>query len=423
LPIGRISNFAFRNMTIAINAVSAKMGGAVSYLTNLLRNLPPPESGYRFLVFVRTETARLLGDVAANILICEIPSGDSDGWRRFWWEQITLRRLLQRENIKALFSSANFAMFQCPVRQILLVRNAVYFSKMYQETILPRQAWKKRAWFRLSRRLVCMSARTADLVMTPTQAMLDGLRDYAEVPPHKALVNPYGVEPCNGSGPSPRREEGQEPASGSAEAGSTTPAPSLTRREIVTPSHSPVRLLYVSLYGENKDLSTLLRALPLLNRDAGRGFVLKTTANPHWKEVAQAVTRPEAIALLQSPEIAQRVQFVGPLPRRETQRLYRDADLFVFPSWLESFGQPMAEAMAHGLPIVAADTPLNREICGESAVYFRVGDANDLAEKVRNLCADEALRQKLNASGRARAANNFKWEVHVARLLAVLAPA
>jgi glycosyltransferase involved in cell wall biosynthesis len=422
-------------MKIAINAVSAKMGGAVSYLTNVLRCLPPPESGYRFFVFVRTETARLLGNVAANILICEIPSRNSDGWRRFWWEQITLRRWLQRENIKVLFSSANFAMFQCPVRQILLVRNAVYFSKMYQETILPRQAWKKRAWFRFSRRLVCMSAQTADLVMTPTQAMLDGLRDYTEVPPHKALVNSYGVEPDKGCDCPSERETGQEADGGSTEARSTTPSPSLTRRGITTanpslarsgvstPDPAPVRLLYVSLFGENKDLSTLLRALPQLNREGSQGFVLKTTANPHWKEVAQAVTRPEAIALLQSPEIAQRVQFVGPLPRKETQRLYRDADLFVFPSWLESFGQPMAEAMAHGLPIVAADTPLNREICGESAVYFRVRDPGDLAEKVRNLWADEALRQNLIESGRARAANNFKWQDHAARLLAALAPA
>jgi glycosyltransferase involved in cell wall biosynthesis len=256
-----------------------------------------------------------------------------------------------------------------------------------------------------------MSAQAADLVMTPTQAMLDGLRDYTDVPPHKALVNPYGVEPCNGSGPSPQREEGRELPEAAVGVLSSTP------------DRSPVRLLYVSLFGENKDLSTLLRALPLLNQDGSRGFVLKTTANPHWKEVAQAVTRPEALALLQSPDIAQRVQFVGPLPRKETQLLYRDADLFVFPSWLESFGQPMAEAMAHGLPIVAADTPVNREICGECGVYFRVGDPGDLAERVRNLADDEDLRRKLSEGGRVRVAHDFNWEDHVARLLAALAPA
>jgi glycosyltransferase involved in cell wall biosynthesis len=397
-------------MKIAINAVSAKMGGAVNYLTNVLRYLPPPESGYRFFVFVPRETAKLLGDGPENLKLCAVSARESSERRRYWWEQVALRRFLQREKIDALFSSANFAMFHCPVRQILLVRNAVYFSKMYQETIVPRQNWKRRARFRLSRRLICMSARTADVVMTPSQAMLDGLRDYAEVPPHKALVNPYGVEPCNGSGSSPRREEGRELPEATAGVLSNTP------------DRSPVRLLYVSLFGENKDLSTLLRALPLLNREGSRGFVLKTTANPHWKEVAQAVTRPEALALLQSPEIAPRVRFVGPLPRRETQRLYLDADLFVFPSWLESFGQPMAEAMAHGLPIAAADTPVNREICGQSAVYFRVGDPGDLAEKVGNLAADEAVRRKLSERGRVRAAHNFNWEAHVARLLAALAP-
>jgi glycosyltransferase involved in cell wall biosynthesis len=81
----------------------------------------------------------------------------------------------------------------------------------------------------------------------------------------------------------------------------------------------------------------------------------------------------------------------------------------------------MAEAMAHGLPIVAADTPVNREICADSAVYFRVRDPGDLADKVRNLWADDGLRRKLSEGGRVRAARNFKWEDHVARLLAALA--
>jgi len=73
--------------------------------------------------------------------------------------------------------------------------------------------------------------------------------------------------------------------------------------------------------------------------------------------------------------------------------------------------------MAYGLPIVAADTPVNREICGESALYFRTRDPDDLAEKIRLLSADEALRQKCSESGRRRAASHFKWEDHTTRLL------
>jgi glycosyltransferase involved in cell wall biosynthesis len=261
--------------------------------------------------------------------------------------------------------------------------------------ILPAQSLKRRTAFRLGRWLIRLSVRHADVVMTPTQAMLDGLREYVEVPSHKAVVNPYGVEVHNG-------------------AAGNVPGQSSHRNAF---GLSPVRLLYVSLYGENKDLNTLLRAMPLLNRDGGRGFVLKTTANPQWDVARYAVMRLEDIALSKTPEVSPWVEFVGPVSRQETERLYLEADVFVFPSWLESFGFPMVEAMAYGLPIVAADTPVNREVCEGAAIYFRTQDPDDLAAKVRFLCADEALRQKCSESGRTRVANCFKWEDHVTRLL------
>jgi len=178
----------------------------------------------------------------------------------------------------------------------------------------------------------------------------------------------------------------------------------------------------VSLYGENKDLNTLLRAVGLLNRDGGAGFMLKTTANPRWQVACQAVTLSADMALAQLTDVAPYVEFVGPLGKEETERLYLQADIFVFPSWLESFGFPMVEAMAHGLPVVAADTPVNREVCGKAAVYFRPHDPDDLAEKLSCLWADEGLRQTLSENGRARAADHFRWEDHVARLLGALAP-
>jgi glycosyltransferase involved in cell wall biosynthesis len=184
-----------------------------------------------------------------------------------------------------------------------------------------------------------------------------------------------------------------------------------------------IRLTYVSLYSEHKNLSTLLKAMPLLNRNGAPKFVLSTTADPGWQGGAWTVTHDEDLALGRAPELAACVNFLGPLGSQQVQELYRRTDLVVFPALCESFGHPMVEAMAHGLPIVASDTPVNREICGEAAIYFRLLDPSDLADKVRSLCADEALRRKLSESGRARAANSFKWEDHVARLVAALAPA
>jgi glycosyltransferase involved in cell wall biosynthesis len=77
----------------------------------------------------------------------------------------------------------------------------------------------------------------------------------------------------------------------------------------------------------------------------------------------------------------------------------------------------MAEAMAHGLPIVASDTPVNREICGDAAVYFSPLSAEDLTQQVRRLAQDPALKGKLGAVGRERAATLFRWDRHVQRIL------
>ena len=380
-------------MKIVINAASAKMGGAVSYITNLLRHLSEAGGDDQFIVFLPPETAAKLQGLGRNIRMLPTGIGHAGMAGRMWWEQVTLRRFLKRERADALFSTANFAMFRCPARQLLLVRNALYFSRIYRERFLPKHSWRYRLAFALRRRLIAHSARAADLVMTPTQAMLDELRTCAEV--KNAVVNPYGVAAPEISGTTPE---------------SAAPGPQESGKKVV-------RLLFVSLYSEHKNLSTLLKALAILNRSGDTQFKLTTTADPAWPEAVLTVTYKDDLELSQVPGIREYVDFVGPLNRELTQGLYKATDIFVFPSLTESFGYPMAEAMSHGLPVVAAETPVNREMCGEAALYFSPLDAGDLAQKVMRLSAGPGLRAALGASGMQRAATQFSWSNHVRRLI------
>jgi len=97
--------------------------------------------------------------------------------------------------------------------------------------------------------------------------------------------------------------------------------------------------------------------------------------------------------------------------------LYRSQDVFVFPSVSETFGHPMAEAMSSGLPVVAADTPVNREICGDAALYFEPFSVTKLADCIQQLDSDKKLRESLPKIGRQRALEKFGWEDHVDRLI------
>jgi glycosyltransferase involved in cell wall biosynthesis len=225
--------------------------------------------------------------------------------------------------------------------------------------------------------------------------MLDDLRRFVEVEPWKGLVNPYGANP---TGCLPREAKGEALQS----LARTTPV---------------MRLIYVSLYSEHKNLTTLLKAMPILNRNGTGNFLLRTTADPAWEGAKWTVTYKEDLALARRTDVAPWVEFLGPLGQQQVQELYREGDLFVFPSLCESFGIPLVEAMAHGLPAVAANTPVNREVLGPAALYFSPHGSEELALHVRRLAEDGDLRKGLGATGRQRVATHFCWQRHVLRLL------
>jgi len=369
-------------LKVLINAVSAKLGGAATYARNLARSMVEQALlGEEFLFVVPEELA---AEMPTSERVRVLPSGAAGGSyiARWWWEQVTLRGLARRERPDVLFSSANFAMLGCPCPQALLVRIPIYFSREYLEIVLAQKPAKFRTEIALRRWLVARSVGAADRVMMPSAAMRDDLARFVKLDVGRAVVNPYGV-----------------------------PRERLAARGARTTS-GRFRILWVSHYADHKNLGTLLRAAELLRKEAD--FELVLTLDAALRN-GQHTPMPEAEREMLA-RLAGVVRLTGVRSYDETWKLYREADVFVFPSLCESFGHPLAEAMASGLPIVASDIPVHREICGSAAEYFPVLDATALAEKLRGLMRDAAERQRLAARGGERV-NGFLWESHVERLL------
>jgi glycosyltransferase involved in cell wall biosynthesis len=76
--------------------------------------------------------------------------------------------------------------------------------------------------------------------------------------------------------------------------------------------------------------------------------------------------------------------------------------------------------MASGLPILASDIPVCREICGEAAIYFDPFDEKSLAQAIVHLAEDTTLRKRLSDAGRRRAVSQFNWTDHVRRLVTLI---
>ena len=162
----------------------------------------------------------------------------------------------------------------------------------------------------------------------------------------------------------------------------------------------PIRCLAVARLIERKGLGDLIRAFALLER--GR-FEL---------EIVGGGSDERALRQLASAlGVAGEVRFLGPQPRAEVARRYREADLFTLPSSAEAFGNVFAEALASGLPIVSSPIGGIPDLVehGTNGLLVTPGDVNGLAAAIRYLAEDPELRLAMAQRNRAKAEATLEW--------------
>jgi glycosyltransferase involved in cell wall biosynthesis len=114
-----------------------------------------------------------------------------------------------------------------------------------------------------------------------------------------------------------------------------------------------------------------------------------------------------------------RLHTIGYVDEADLPALYALAEALVFPSFDEGFGLPVLEAMAAGCPVVCSDGAA-REFAGDAVRYCNPTDPGTLADALRPLLDDPALRQEMIACGRRQAAD-YTWASAAAATEAVYA--
>ncbi len=115
---------------------------------------------------------------------------------------------------------------------------------------------------------------------------------------------------------------------------------------------------------------------------------------------------------------ASRVTEVGYAPDEELPLYYSLADVFVFPTLLEGFGLPLAEALACGTPVITTRAPgASVETAGPGALTVPPRDAHALAEAVNHLLANEAERLRLAQEGQTWARQRYDQRAMIAAYL------
>lgn len=353
--------------------------GVDVFLTRLVEHLARLDRSGRYTVFVnREDRPRFAGTLPENFTVAALATRPRP--LRFAFQQLVLPAMVGARAIDVVHSPAFLMpLVRAGARHAVTIHDMTFFSHRAQHSRLHRSA----AFLALVR----ASLRRADLLVVPSDAVRrEVLRLVPATTPARLRVVPHGVG--DEFRPYPP----------------TATAPVLERLGVPRPY-----LLYVGTLEPRKNLVRLLDAYErLVATDDPPALVLAGRLG--WDAGPLR-------ARLAAPTLRGRVHVTGYVAARDLPFLYAGARGFTYPSLAEGFGMPPLEAMACGVPVVASTDPALVENLADAALLVDPTDVDALADALRRMLVDDALRATLVARGRARAAA-FGWDRTAAGLLA-----
>jgi glycosyltransferase involved in cell wall biosynthesis len=176
-------------------------------------------------------------------------------------------------------------------------------------------------------------------------------------------------------------------------------------------------LLFVSHYNYYRNFETLFLALPILrDRLKGKKVKLFLTCRLSSDENPGSYRAEGASLLVKSLRDSDSVVELGTVPYQSLHHLYRSCHIYVTPAYAESFAHPLVESMSSGLPVVASDLAVHREICADAGIYFPCFSPDALAERVMQIQQSPELAENLSRNG-LRRSREFSWSGHVEHLV------
>jgi glycosyltransferase involved in cell wall biosynthesis len=359
------------------------MGGARAHVLGLVPDLAaiaPDDAG---LLIAQPDLIAALPALPSNWTVRAERSQTRGFLGRLVWEQRVLPRIARGWGADVLLSFGSFVPLRSPCPTVLEAGNALAFTPAYWH-VLSREPVRVQIEEHARWALLRMSLRAAARVLVPTRAMRQDV--VTRLPDLAARVDValWGV------------------------------AAIFQQLRWSDPGGDVV--LGVSKHGINKEFDVLIAALlQLRRRFPGARLVLTGTPDEsRWSR--------RSVALAERSGVADSVCFAGDVPNDKVPNLIQQSRLLVYPTWCESFGLPLAEALAMGAPAVAADIPACREVGGDAARYYTPGNAQSLASVIGDLLASPESSRALAESAYARG-KKFQWRDNAVAVRATLVKA
>jgi glycosyltransferase involved in cell wall biosynthesis len=374
-------------MRIGIDYTAAmrQRAGIGRYTRELVGALLRLSSPHRYILFAATGG---MGKGALACLPADAPCALrpvplSDDWLARLWHRLRLPIPVEAVVGRVdLFYSPDFVLPPTlPRTRTLLTVHDLSFLH-YPDHFVPKLV-------RYLERVVPRSVARADRVLADSEATRADLIRLLGVPAGKVEVLYSGVDPRFRPDPEPGERERLGARYGIGD-----------RPYVLSVGTLQPRKNFVRLIRAFARLSpAALRLAPSLVIAGGHGWL--------YEEVLQEAERHR-----------DRVRLLGFVDDADLPALYRNAALFVFPSFYEGFGLPVLEAMACGVPVVCSNASSLPEVAGDAALLVDPRDEQGLATAMERALTDETLRAGMRTKGLRQAAR-FTWDRAARQLLSV----
>ncbi len=301
------------------------------------------------------------------------------------WTQIALPLMLYRQKNKpdVFFSPGHYAPRFSPVPRVISIMDLAFFH--FPEYFTKKDLIQLHNWTKYS-------VKAAKKIITISEATKNDIIKLYSVPEEKIEVIYPGIKHTFLTLKSMSKADIQE------------------KYDI-----SDHYVLFVGTLQPRKNIEKLIEAFALAKKslvDTCQGLQLVIVGKKGW-QFESILSAPQRFNVEES------VKFLDFVPDDDLAALYKNAQLFAFPSLYEGFGLPVLEAMRYGCPVLTSNISSLPEAGGDAAYYINPNDAKDIAQGIEKIISNSRLRSEMIEKGKKQIAK-FSWEKAAKETLAVL---
>lgn len=352
---------------VVFNALQTSLSGGIGRYCYELSKAIYEQHKIDFKIVIREEDKKLFDFVDTKDLI--VVPGIKNGKQRNYYEQFRLPKIIYKKYPNAIIHYPDtMAPLFAKNKVIITVHDLAFKSLKNAFT------WKTSLWKNF---ITNLSIKKADAIIAITNFVKDEILKYYPNTSSKINVVYNGFNDF-----------------------SRDPIDLNNIDENILSLKDSKYILTVSTISPRKNIDGLVKAFSLI-KDNISNYKLVVAGKNGW-------LYENVYKLVDKLKLNDRVVFTGGVNDNELKSLYKNANIFVYPSFYEGFGLPPLEAMSYGIPCIVSDRTSIPEVVGDAAIKIDPDNLNELGNMIFKVTRDKDLYKNLKIRSKERL-THFSW--------------